>query len=87
MDPILAQVLGAAAYGLVTFGIGYVVGKLGITKIETDIAQIKADITNFRFQTPFTVTPTVIDVTPPTGTVLPNPIGETTTTSTVVAHL
>ena len=60
MEQYLFPILGALAYGLVTFGIGYIVGKLGISKIETDISQIKADISNFHFQSPFTVTPTVM---------------------------
>jgi hypothetical protein len=87
MEQYIAPILGALAYGFVTFGLGYIVGKLGISKIETDISQIKSDISNFHFQTPFTITPTVIDITNPTSPVLPSTGGKAVDTPSVVAHI
>lgn len=79
--------LGYLIYGSITFGIGYILGKLGLSKIETDIAQIKDDISNFHFQSPFTVTPTIINPPGTTGTVLAGTTGKAIDSPSVVAHI
>lgn len=87
MDPILAQVLGAAAYGLVAFTIGYVVGHYGLSTIETDITNIKNDILNLKLQSPISVTPIAPQAPLPTHTTSPSspgtPLPVTVTTATV----
>jgi hypothetical protein len=79
--------LGYLIYGSITFGIGYVLGKLGLSKIETDIAQIKDDISNFHFQAPFTVTPTIINPPSATSPVLSGTTGKAIDSTAVVAHI
>lgn len=41
----------------VSFGIGFLIGKLGLSGIEADISNIKTDIQNLK--TPIVVTPVV----------------------------
>jgi len=86
MEQYLFPILGALAYGLVTFGIGYLIGKLGISKIETDIKTIKDDISSFHLHSPITYTPTIIHPTPSTSPILTSTTGQAVNPASVVAH-
>lgn len=56
MDPFLQNILWLAGFGVGGLAIGYLLGKVGLTNIKTEIALIKTDILGLKLQSPLTVT-------------------------------
>lgn len=84
-------------FGVVGLGVGFLLGRYGITGIWTEITTLKNDVANLKVQSPVTVTPTpakVIPVapaqavthpTPAASPVFPHPVGQVATVTPVVA--
>lgn len=84
MNEFLTNILWLDGFLVAGLGIGFLLGRYGISGLWTDITNIKTDISNLKLQSPISVTPTtkVTPVVPSTQVPTVNPLH----TSASVAH-
>jgi hypothetical protein len=81
MNEFLTNILWLDGFLVAGLGIGFLLGRYGISGLWTDITNIKTDIQNLKIQSPISITP-VTKVTP----VVPSTQVPSVHTSASVAH-
>lgn len=94
MNDFLNNILWLDGFLVAGLGLGFLLGRYGISGLWTDITNIKTDIQNLKIQSPLSITKatpvvpstqTVTHGTAATSAVLPNPIGQAPVVAPVVA--